>query len=204
MVPLLLRIGAVPEVTQGGFKTPLPNWNAGGSTTEQGGFKTPLPNWNAGGNAAEQGGFRTPLPFWNAGSDGAVDEGFLGGGAIAGRPKHYAKVICYESTTRSLDYEIEPLPAYEERSDSYQAEVDRFGQFIDQMAFRIEAAEKEIQVLELREELESQLRLELLRQDIERAREFIAELIEEIYKLILIKRRRQDEEVIIALIVSEG
>ncbi len=54
MIPLLLRLGGSPSTTQGGFRTPIPGWNAGATTsTTQGGFVTPLPFWNAGASAVE-------------------------------------------------------------------------------------------------------------------------------------------------------
>ena len=40
----LLGIGAPGVTTQGGFRTPIPGWNAGGTTTGiQAGFVSPLP-----------------------------------------------------------------------------------------------------------------------------------------------------------------
>jgi len=53
MIPLLLRLGGSPSTTQGGYRTPLPGWNAGAITsTTQGGFRTPLPFWLGGATAA--------------------------------------------------------------------------------------------------------------------------------------------------------
>ena len=46
------------------------------SVAGQGGFRTPLPGWNAGGTAAiEQGGFRGLMGFWIGGA--AAGEAFV-------------------------------------------------------------------------------------------------------------------------------
>lgn len=51
-----------------GFLSPLP-WLGVSSATEQGGFRTPLPNWNAGTVAvAVQGGYVSVLAYWMGGA----------------------------------------------------------------------------------------------------------------------------------------
>ena len=65
-----------------GFRSPAFWLGISGGTGAQGGFRTPLPGWNAGGTpAVVQGGFRTALPFWNAGGGLPVEpEPVTGGG----------------------------------------------------------------------------------------------------------------------------
>lgn len=64
----LLGLSSAPTVSQGGFRTPIPGWNAGG---------TP---------AVTQGGFLTPLPFF-FGAGGVVlpDTDIQEGGGSAGK-----------------------------------------------------------------------------------------------------------------------
>ena len=71
-------IGLSSSTGQGGFRTPLPGWNAGGTSgpVTQGGFRTPLPGWNAGGTTTgAQGGFRGVLAFWAGGASAGEDTG---------------------------------------------------------------------------------------------------------------------------------
>ena len=59
-----------------GFKSPA-FWLglSAGIAVTQGGYRTPLPGWNAGGSAAVvQGGYVTPLPFWRAGASSTPQE----------------------------------------------------------------------------------------------------------------------------------
>lgn len=180
----LLGLGSEPVVTQGGFKTPLPNWNAGAEP------------------GVTQGGFLTPLPFWNAGTDGAVVEPPAGGGGRILKPRRYAKIISFAGDTGSFRVEERPEPV-EESAKSYQQEIDRYGRAIDSLAFQIEAAEQELEILKARDEIESQIRLQLLMIDIQKAREFIFDLIQEIHNLLLIKERRREEELLLAILIAD-
>jgi len=204
--PLFLLGLSGTSANQGGFKTPLPNWNAGGATSaNQGGFLTPLPGWYSGGaTSANQGGFLTPLPFWFASagtSAGTSDIGF-GGINADQKPKRYSKIISFEAPSEAYKVDIPPLPL-EETSYDYQKEIDRYGEAIELLSYQIEAAELELKLLEEREDLESQLKYELRLIDLRAAQTFVFDLIQEIYLLFQIKRRREEEELLIFLLMTE-
>lgn len=108
-----------------------------------------------------------------------------------GKPDFYKDQIQFKSSTGLFDVEIQPIEI-EEKSFDYQKEIERFEKAITYIedALNIEVeAEEEIKQIYL--------------VDRGRALEYILLLIEQIFKLRGIKRKREDEEVIIAILIAE-
>ena len=147
----------------------------------------------------------SPLKIATAGFIGSCDAVeppvSSGGGSIVGRerPKYYSKIISYESESKEFKVEIPPIPV-EESSLSYDKEIDRFQTAALSLGFQMQAVQEQ---LEMYAELLEEYRYRLLLQDIRNTDLFIQDLLKQIEMLRLIRKKRADEEVILALILAD-
>jgi len=122
------------------------------------------------------------------------------GGGI--RPPFYRRRIVNQPIAEDLQIDIPEIP-FEESAAGVQAEIQRFETARETLALQVEAARLEIHLLGLELELDEALRREILIKDVIEAGKFMDELLEQMVALRQIRKRRQDEEVILAILLGE-
>jgi len=128
----------------------------------------------------------------------------LGGGRKKRRKPlkipHYARIIKFESDTKS--FEVEELPIeFKENSFGLTKEISRFEGAAQTLRNQLDVVQSEIDLFKAREDLDSQIRAELLIKDTILAESFIDGLLLQILELRTIKRKREEEEIIVAILL---
>ena len=127
-----------------------------------------------------------------------AEESTGSGGGGYSKPKYYSQIISYASPSGSYKVEVKPIPV-RESSYSYRQEIDRFTEAALKLGFQLQAAQQELDLYQARNE---QVKYELLVRESLRVDEFILDLRNQIIMLEKIKKRREEEEVILAFIAS--
>ena len=126
-----------------------------------------------------------------------VDPPSSGGGGYR-RPEYYGRTISFFGDTGSIKVE-QLAEAVEETPASYVAEINRFQTAALQAAFQMQAAYSE---LEIYKERLDEIRYQLLQRDIDNVNKFIIGLYESIKILEKIKIRREEEVVLISILLA--
>lgn len=148
--------------------------------------------------------------FFGPGADGLEFElpkkaGILGGGFVRRplrKPKSFMQLLELQSDTGEFDVEIPPIPV-EESAAGIEQEAQRFESAIQILQAQEAQVEAEIDLLATSAALELLIRREILIRDLLAAREFILDLQEQAEILRLIKRRRQEEEVVLMALMLD-
>ena len=131
-----------------------------------------------------------------------------GGHPVKGRrPKLFGEDIEFEAKVKKLKVVVKRIGLATEKGVipenalTYKLEIERFEAAIELIEEKIVGAEAEILFLEDAEEVDLQIKREFLIEDVVAAKEFQLDLISQVEILKLIKRKRQDEETIIAMLM---
>jgi len=108
------------------------------------------------------------------------------------KPDFYEEKIEFKSSTEVFDFTLPSIELTEDSKD-YSREIERFEKAI---TFIEETLDVEV-------EGEAGL-MEIYLVDRKRAVDFLLLLVEQMYKLTGIKKKREDEEIIIAILIAES
>jgi len=124
-----------------------------------------------------------------------------GGHPVKGRrPKLYGDDIFFKGDVKKIKYLLKKFHSeLKEESFTYQAEIDRFETAIEALEEMAQEVEAEIAVPTT--DINLLILREFLKIDLLALREFILDLIAQVEILKLIRRKRQDEEAIIAMLM---
>jgi len=124
-----------------------------------------------------------------------------GGHPVKGRrPKLYGDDIFFKGDVNKIKYLLKKFHSeLKEESATYQDEIDRFETAIEALEAMAQEVEAEIAVPTT--DIDLLILREFLMIDLIALREFILDLIAQVEMLRLIRRKRQDEEAIIAMLM---
>ena len=119
------------------------------------------------------------------------------------KPKSFMQLLELQSDTGEFELEIPPTPV-EESAKGIGQEVARFETAIEVLQAQEQQVESEIDLLSTEAALELLIRREILINDLLAARAFILDLQEQAEILKLIRRRRQEEEAILTILMFDS
>ena len=138
--------------------------------------------------------------------DFTIGEPPVGGGGHpvkVRRPKLYGEDIFFKGDVKKIKFLLEKFHGkFLEESATYQDEIERFESAIESLEAMAEEVEAEIAVPTT--DLDALIMREFLIRDLLALREFILDLIAQAEILKLFKRRRQDEEAMLAILMGRS